>query len=274
MKTINPQDLESLLAATHPALRAAGEEQGIWSQLTCTCGRRGCEIEDPGRHSVTLQLDALAAYWLPEHAAAPTAESLSGALARLGDVLGFWDDGDEPPEGTLPLLHAVRDRWLSRMGTPLGGPPSEAWMRDLLRVEARNGLLLDKLLALLVALPFSRIADAGAAHARLRRGRAAEEGVTACKRALLAWMDDHDTLPQRTLLQEHLLAIIYEAQWSAGEAQDVVQMAEDAAHAVMAFGIADEIWVKAAYGAMEQAVPLSTIRVALVLDDPLTTVPR
>lgn len=275
MKTIRPDDLEALLAATHPALRAAGDEQGIWSRLTCTCGRPECEIDDPARHSVTLQLDALAACWVPGNAAPATADRLSATLGRLADVLGFRGGADEPAGGPLPLLHAVRDHWLARMGTPLGGPPGEAWMRDLHRVEARNGLLLDKLLAALVAAPFARIADAGAAHARLRRGRATPEGVTACKRALLSWMDDHDALPQRTLLQEHLLAVIHEAQWTAGEARDVARMGEDAAHAVLAFGIADEMWVRAAYGRMDQVVPLSSIRVALVLDDdPVPTAPR
>lgn len=273
MNTIRPEDLEALLAATHPVLRAAGAEQGIWSQLTCTCGRPECEIDDPERHSVTLQLDALAAYWKPDGATATVAADLADALRRLADVLGLWGDASAPG-GTLPLLHAVRDRWLARMGTPLGGPPGESWMRDLHRVEARNGLLLDQLLAALVAVPFTRIANAGAAHARQRLGRAAQEGVTACKRALMSWLDDHATLPQRTLLQEHLLAIIYEAQWTPGEAQDVVQMAEDAAHAVLAFGIADEMWVKAAYGRMEQVVPLSSIRVALVLQDDPVPVPR
>lgn len=274
MNPIRPADLEPLLLATHDALRAAGDEQGIWSRLTCTCLRPECEIHDPARHSVALQLDTLAAYWVPDPAAPATARA-ADAMARLGDVLGFWTDTPRPAPGPLPLLHAVRDQWLAGMGTPLGGPPGDTWMRDLLRVEARNGLLLEKLLARLVTIPFARIADAGAAHARLRRTRAAYEGVTACQRTLRAWLDDHETLPQRTLLQEHLLALADEARWTAGEAQDVVQMAEDAARAVLSFGIADDLWVGAAYGAMEEIAPLAALRVALVLeDDPVPTIPR
>lgn len=273
MNTIRPDDLESLLVATHQSLRTAGDEAGTWANLACSCGEPECAIHDPGRYSVTLQLDTMAAYGFVEHAAPATLQRAAEALGRLGDVLGFWTDGR--PTGPRALLHTVRDRWLAGMGTPLGGPPDDAWMRDLLQVEARNALLLDKLLERLVAVPFTRIADAGAAHARLRRGRATYEAVTACQRTLRAWLDDHDALPQRTLLQEHLLAIIAEAQWTAGEAQDVVQMAEDASHAVLAFGIADPMWIPAAFGGMERIIPLAGLRVALVLeDDPVPPIPH
>jgi hypothetical protein len=279
MKTIRPEDLETLLEETHAALRRAGEGQGVWSRLHCTCGQPGCEIDDPARHTLTLQLDALAAHWKAEDARPEEAARLAAALVRLGDLFGFWKDTAPPANGVAPLLHAVRDRWLAGMGTPLaeprGGPGEspqpggglEAWLRDLPRVEARNALLLDKLLERMAATPFARLADAGAAHARLLRGRRAAEGAAACRRTLLAWMDDHDALPQRTLLREHLLAVIREAPWTAGEAQDVARMAEDAAHAVLAFGIADDLWVGAAYGAMEQVAPFSALRVALVLED-------
>lgn len=267
MKAIRPEELEPLLAETHAALRLAGDEQGVWARLQCTCGRPGCEIHDPARHTVTLQLDALAAWWRPEEAAPERARSLAAALVRLADALGFRADADPLPEEPARLLHAVRDQWLAGMGTPLGGPPDEAWLRDLALVEARNALLLEQLLARLAATPFARLADAGARHARLMRGRAAAEGQAACRRTLRAWMDDRDALPERTLLREHLLAIIADAPWSAGEAQDVARMAEDASHAVLAFGIADDMWVGAAYGAMEDVAPLSALRLALVLDD-------
>ncbi|HWK88853.1 MAG TPA: hypothetical protein VNP72_02635, partial [Longimicrobium sp.] len=136
------------------------------------------------------------------------------------------------------------------------------------------GLLLEALLERLAATSFARIADAGVAHARLRRGRAAAEGLAACRRTLRAWLDDHDALPQRTLLREHLLALGREAPWSAIEAADVVRMAEDAASAVLAFGIAGDAWVRAAYGAMERIAPLSALRVALVLqDEPVPAAP-
>jgi hypothetical protein len=267
MKAIEPKELEALLAGTHAALRLAGEEQAVWGRLQCTCGEPGCEIHDPARHTVTLQLDALAAWWRPEAAAPERARALAAALVRLADALGFREDAVPLPEDPARLLHAVRDQWLAGMGTPLGGAPDEAWLRDLALVEARNALLLERLLARLAATPFARLADAGARHARLMRGRAAPEGNAACRRALRAWMDDHDALPARTLLREHLLAIIGEAPWSAGEAQDVARMAEDAAHAVLAFGIADDVWVVATYGAMEEVAPLSALRLALVLDD-------
>ena len=267
MKPIEPKELESLLAGTHAALRLAGEEQGVWSRLQCTCGAPDCEIHDPARHTVTLQLDALAAWWHAAEASPEAARALAAALVRLADALAFREDAVPLPEDPTRLLHAVRDRWLAGMGTPLGGPPDEAWLRDLALVEARNALLLDQLLARLAATPFARLADAGASHARLCRGRAAAEGNAACRRALRAWMDDHDALPARTLLREHLLAIIGEAPWSAGEAQDVARMAEDASHAILAFGIADQVWVTAAYGAMEQVAPLSALRLALVLED-------
>jgi hypothetical protein len=266
MKTIRPEELEALLEQTHAAFRLAGEAQGVWGRLVCTCGRPECEIHDPGRHTLTLQLDALAAYWNAEAAGPEEAARLAAALKRLGDLMG-WEDAAPPNSAPVALLHAVRDRWLAGMGTPLGGPPDDAWLADLHRVEARNALLLEKLLERLAAAPFARLADAGAEHARLLGGRAAAEGAAACRRTLLAWMDDHDLLPQRTLLREHLLAIVREAPWTAGEAQDVVRMAEDAAHAVLAFGIADDRWVSAAYGAMEQVAPFSALRVALVLED-------
>ena len=267
MKPIRPEELETLLEETHAVFRLAGEAQGVWGRLVCTCGRPGCELHAPGRHTLTLQLDALAAYWEAEAAWPEDAARLAAALTRLGDLLGFREDA-APPEGDpARLLHAVRDRWLAGMGTPLMGPPDEAWMADLHRVEARNGLLLEKLLERVAAAPFARLADAGAAHARLLGGRAAAEGAAACRRTLLAWMADHDLLPQRTLLREHLLAIIREAPWTAGEAQDVARMAEDASHAVLAFGIADDLWVTAAYGAMEQVAPFSALRLALVLED-------
>jgi hypothetical protein len=267
MKAIRPEELETLLEQTHAALRLAGEAQGVWSRLVCTCGRPECEIHDPARHTLTLQLDALAAHWREEEAAPEEAARLAQALTRLGDLLGFREDATPPGEGPVALLHGVRDRWLAGMGTPLGSPPDDGWLADLHRVEARNGLLLEKLLERTVAAPFARLADAGAAHARILRGRAGTEGSAACRRTLLAWMDDHDLLPQRTLLREHLLAIIREAPWTAGEAQDMARMAEDAAHAVLAFGIADDLWVTAAYGAMEQVAPFSALRVAVVLDD-------
>jgi hypothetical protein len=276
MKAIRPEDLETLLDETHAALRRAGQGQDVWSRLHCTCGQPGCEINDPARHTLTLQLDSLAAHWRAEEARPEEAARLAAALVRLGDVFGFWKDAAPPADGVERLLHAVRDRWLAGMGTPLAGPGGEppspgggldAWLRDLPAVEARNALLLDKLLERMAATPFARLADAGAAHARLLRGRAAAEGAAACRRTLLAWMDDHDALPQRTLLREHLLAAIREAPWTAGEAQDVARMAEDAAHAVLAFGIADDLWVAASYGAMEQVAPLSALRVALVLED-------
>jgi len=274
MTTMQPADLESLLHATQPAFHVAGEEQGIWSMLTCTCGRPDCEIGNPARFTVTLQLDSLAAHWRPERASQPVTNDMMAALQRLADVLNLPTEIDAKAGQPRALLHAVRDQWLASMGTPLGGP-DEQWMRDLQRVEARNSLLLDVLLAALVALPFSRIADAGAVHARLRRGRATREGATACQMALLKWIPDQTTLPQRTLLQEHLLALLAEAEWSAGEAQDVMRMAEDAAHAVLAYGIAGETWVRAAYGGMDRIVPLSSIRVALVLgDDPVPLLPR
>ncbi|HEU4456425.1 MAG TPA: hypothetical protein VFR81_25380 [Longimicrobium sp.] len=267
MKAIEPTELEALLAETHAALRLAGEEQGVWSRLQCACGEPGCEIHDPARHTVTLQLDALAAWWRPEAAAPERARALAAALVRLADALGLREDAVPLPQDPARLLHAVRDQWLAGMGTPLAGAPDEGWLRDLALVEARNALLLERLLARLAATPFARLADAGARHARLSRARAAPEGNAACRRALRAWMDDHDSLPARTLLREHLLAIIGEAPWSAGEAQDVARMAEDAAHAVLAFGIADDMWVAAAYGAMEEVAPLSALRLALVLDD-------
>ncbi|HEX2189484.1 MAG TPA: hypothetical protein VHG51_11330 [Longimicrobiaceae bacterium] len=267
MKTIRSEELETLLEQTHAAFRRAGEAQGVWDRLVCTCGRPECEILDPTRHTLTLQMDALAAYWKPGEAAAEEGGALGAALTRLGDLLGFWEDAAPPGGDPARLLHAVRDRWLAGMGTPLMGPPDEAWLSDLHRVEARNSLLLEKLLERLAAAPFARLADAGAAHARLLGGRAATEGAAACRRTLLAWMDDHDLLPQRTLLREHLLAIVREAPWTAGEAQDVVRMAEDAAHAVLAFGIADDRWVTTAYGAMEQVAPFSALRVALVLEE-------
>lgn len=267
MRTIRPEELEALLEQTHAAFRRAGEAQGVWGRLVCTCGRPECEILDPTRHTLTLQLDALAAYWNAEAAGPEEAARLAAALTRLGDLLGFWEDAAPPGDDPARLLHAVRDRWLAGMGTPLGGPPDDAWLSDLHRVEARNALLLEKLLERVAAAPFARLADAGASHARLLGGRAAVEGAAACRRTLLAWMDDHDLLPQRTLLREHLLAQVREAPWTAGEAQDVVRMAEDAAHAVLAFGIADDRWTSAAYGAMEQVAPFSALRVALVLED-------
>ncbi len=267
MKTIRPEELETLLEQTHAALRRAGEAQGVWGRLVCTCGRPECEIHDPTRHTLTLQLDALAAYWRPEGAAPEEDGALGAVLTRLGDLLGLWEDAASPAGDPARLLHAVRDRWLVGMGTPLGGPPDEAWLSELHRVEARNGLLLEKLLERLGAAPFARLADAGAAHARLLGGRAAAGGAAACRRTLLGWMADHDLHPPRTLLREHLLAIVREAPWTAGEAQDVVRMAEDAAHAVLAFGIADDRWVGAAYGAMERVAPFSALRVARVLED-------
>jgi hypothetical protein len=267
MKHVSPEALETLLADTHRALFTAGEPQGVWSRLHCTCGRRDCEIHDPARHTVTLQLDALAAYWRPEAARPAAAAPLADALVRLGDVLGLWEVAKERPGEPGALLHRVRDLWLAGMGTPLGGPPGEDWLRDLARVEARNTLLLEKLLERLVATGFARLADAGADHARRMRTRAGAEGAAACRRTLRAWLDDHDALPQRTLLREHLLALVSEAPWSAGEAQDVAAMAEDAAHAALAFGIADDHWVRAAYGAMEEVAPFSALRVALVLED-------
>lgn len=274
MKAIRPEDLETLLEGTHAALRHAGDGQGVWSRLHCTCGQPGCEIHDPARHTLTLQMDALAAYWRAEDARPEEATRLADALTRLGDLFGFLEDAAPPGGDPERLLHVVRDRWLAGMGTPLGGPPEEAWLQDLHRVEARNALLLEKLLERMAATPFARLADAGAAHARLLRERRAAEGAAACRRTLLAWMDDHDALPQRTLLREHLLAVIREAPWTAGEAQDVARMAEDAAHAVLAFGIADDLWVAAAYGAMEQVAPFSALRVALVLeDDPVSPPP-
>lgn len=285
MKTIRPEDLETLLAETHAVLRHAGEAQRVWDRLHCTCGQPGCEIDDPARHTLTLQLDALAAHWKEEDARPEEAAALAAALVRLGDLLGFWTDTAPPAGGAPPLLHAVRDRWLAGMGTPLAEPPGdagaappggalEAWLQDLPRVEARHALLLDKLLERMSATPFARLADAGAEHARLLRERRAAEGSAACRRTLLAWMDDHDALPERTLLREHLLAIIREAPWTAGEAQDVARMAEDAAHAILAFGIADDPWVAAAYGAMEQIAPFSALRVALVLDDDPVSPPQ
>lgn len=267
MKHVSLDALEALLAETHRALLSAGEPQGVWSRLRCTCDRPECEIHDPARHTVTLQLDALAAYWRPEAARPSDAEALAGALVRLSDVLGLRED--EPPRsgGTWALLHHARDLWLAGMGTPLGGPPGEEWLRDLARVEARNTLLLEKLLERLAATGFERLADAGAEHARRMRTRAGAEGAAACRRTLRAWLDDHDALPQRTLLREHLLALVREAPWDAGEAQDVARMAEDAAHAALAFGIADDVWVRAAYGGMEEVAPFSALRVALVLED-------
>ena len=280
MKTIQPAELEELLADTHSALRLVGDGAGVWAQLQCTCGRPDCDIHDPSRHSVTLQLDTLAAFWNAENAPADGVERLRGALIRLGDVLGLRDDGSVLPDDPHALLHHLRDRWLAGMGTPLGWPADgedgadEAWLVDLYRVEARNRLLLDKLLARIAAAPFARLADAGAAHARKRRGRAHLEGITACKRVLRTWMDDQDTLPERTLLREHLLAIINEAPWSAGEARDVAVMAEDAACAVLAFGIADDPWITAAYGAMENVAPFSALRVDLILNEGPTAPPQ
>jgi hypothetical protein len=277
MKTIKPAELEPLLADTHHALRRVGDAAGVWEELQCTCGRPGCEIHDPARHSVTLQLDTLAAFWDAESAPAEERERLSAALIRLGDALGLLYGAPAPPDDPQALLHHLRDRWLAGMGTPLGWPADgeggadEAWLVDLYRVEARNRLLLDRLLARMAATPFARLADAGAAHARERRGHAHLEGITACKRVLRTWMDDQDTLPERTLLREHLLRIINEAPWSAGEAQDVAVMAEDAACAVLAFGIADDTWTTAAYGAMQRVAPLSALRVDLVLGEGPTT---
>lgn len=266
MKPIRPADLEALLAATHADLFAAGASQDVWSRLQCTCGRAECEIHEPARHTVTLQLDALAAWWRPAGAAPAETRRLAAALTRLGDLLGFWEAGPPPPEPT-ELLHAVRDRWLAGMGTPLGGPPDDAWLAELALVEARNTLLLEKLLERLAATPLRRLADAGASHARARASRAGAEASAAVRRTLLAWMDDHELLPERTLVREHVLAAVREAAWSPVEARDVAEMAEDASHAVLAFGIADPLWVGAAYGAMEQVAPFAGLRLALVLED-------
>lgn len=273
MNTIQPSELETLLANTHGALRRVGDAAGVWALLQCTCGRRGCEIHDPARHSVTLQLDTLAAFWNPATAPPQEHQRLTAALMRLGDALGLWEENAFPPDEAHALLHELRDRWLAGMGTPLGwlegaaDEAGEAWLLDLYRVEARNRLLLDRLLARLAGTAFAALANAAAVHARHRRGFGYLEGITACKRVLRTWMDDQDTLPERTLLREHLLAIINEAPWTAGEAQDVALMAEDAAYAVLAFGIADDAWTTAAYGAMERVAPFSALRVDLILDD-------
>jgi hypothetical protein len=264
MNRIDPSALRTLLDTAHAGLHAAGQAQDVWQRLRCTCGRPECEIHDPARHTVTLQLDALAAYWRPGEADAPAHGELAAALAPLA---GFLDVRTDSEDDTEALLHRVRDAWLAGMGTPLGGPPGEEWLADLARVEARNAMLLDKLLERVAGAGFAVLADAGAAHMRQRRDRAAAEGLAACGRTLRAWIDDHDVLPQRTLLREHLLALLREAPWSAGEAQDVFQMAEDAATAVLPYGIADDLWVEAAYGAAEHVAPFSALRVAVVLED-------
>jgi hypothetical protein len=267
MNHTEPDLLLAVLEEAHASLHAAGASQGIWSRLHCTCGRPDCEVTDPARHTVTLQLDALAAYWRPEEADDASRRHLAAGLARLAGFL----EADTSVAGLDSMLHAVRDTWLAGMGTPLGGIPDERWFADLARVEARNGMLLGKLLARLAGTSFGALADAGAAHARQRRSRPAAEGLAACGRTLRAWIDDHDVLPQRTLLREHLLGLVREAPWSAGEAQDVAQMAEDAATALLAYGIAEDHWVRAAYGAAELVAPFSALRVALVLeDDPAT----
>ncbi|HET6229270.1 MAG TPA: hypothetical protein VFE05_04265 [Longimicrobiaceae bacterium] len=264
MNRIDPDELQALLETAHAGLHAAGQAQDVWQRLRCTCGRPDCEIHDPARHTVTLQLDALAAYWRPELADAPARGRLAAALAPLARLV---DADTDPEDDADALLHRVRDAWLAGMGTPLGGPPGEVWLEDLARVEARNGLLLEKLLERFAGAGFALLAHAGAAHARQRRDRAAAEGLAACGRTVRAWIDDHDSLPQRTLLREHLLALLREAPWTAGEAQDVFRMAEDAATAVLAYGIADDLWVAAAYGAAERVAPFSALRIAVVLED-------
>lgn len=266
MNRLPPEELETLLGDTHQALHAAGAAQGVWARLECTCGRPGCEIQDPARHTLTLQLDALAAYWRAEAASGEELARITAALSRLGDVLGLVTPSAHPADPGR-LLHAVRDHWLAGMGTPLGGPPGEAWLGQMVLVEARNELLLDRLLSRMVATPFAQLADAGAAHARAGTSRAAREGGAACRRALRTWIPDHEARPLRNLLHQHLLRVLAEAPWSAGEAREVVQMAEDAAHAVLAFGIVDDLWIAPAYGAMEQVAPFAALRVALVLED-------
>jgi hypothetical protein len=275
MTAIRPEDLESLLTETQSTLREIGAAAGLWAGLPCTCGRPDCEIEDPARHSVTLQLDVLGAGWSTAAARAGDGPRLAATLGRLCDLLGLPGDGPAPDADPYSMLHRLRERWLAGMGTPLGdGPPGEKWLTDLYRVEARNRLLLEKLLERLVATPFSRVANAGAAHARLRRLRTSREGVTGVVRTLRIWIDDDDTLPERKLLHEHLLALVAEAPWSPVERQDVAQMAEDAAHAVLAFGIAADTWVSAAYGAMELIAPHAALRMALLLEEDSLTAPR
>lgn len=263
MNTFTPDVLEHALAEAHAALRAAGEPAGVWGRLSCTCGRPECEIRDGRTHTVALQLDALAAYLDPD--AVP--DALSEPLDLLADCFALWEGGDRPPADVLARLHAVRDRWLARMGTPLGGVPGEAWMAQLAEVEARNRVLVHTFLGQLAATPFSVLADAAARHARVRQTRLGREGVEACLRTLRAWMDDQGRLPERVLLQEHALVIIRESGWDAGEAQDFAQMVEDAAHALLAYGIAHDDFVRASYGAMEEAIPFASLRMTMVLAD-------
>lgn len=266
MIRLRPGELETLLGDTHHALHAAGAAQGVWARLECTCGKPECRVDDSARHTLTLQLDALAAYWRAEEASGDDLARITAALSRLGDVLGLVSPSAHPAD-TGRLLHAVRDHWLAGMGTPLGGPPGESWLEELMLVEARNELLLDRLLSRMVTTPFVRLADTGAAHARAAPSRAARESRAACRRALRTWIPDHEAHPLRNLLHQHLLRVLAEAPWSAGEAREVVQMAEDAAHAVLAFGIVDDLWIAPAYGAMEQVAPFAALRVALVLED-------
>jgi len=265
MNHLSTDELETLLAETHVVLRDAGVATHVWTRLRCTCNRPECEIHDPERHTLTLQFHTLAAHWPEGGADAATEARLAGALGRLRDLLG--DPHASTRLSMAGLLHHVRDLWLAGMGTPLGGPPDDAWLEQLAAVEARNFLLLGELLKRLAGVPFLRLADAGAEHARRSLSRRAAEGTAACRRAVAAWIPDHDALPARTLLREHLLALINDAPWSAVETQDVVRMTEDAAHAVLAFGIADDMWVRESFGAMEIVAPFAALRTALILGE-------
>lgn len=129
----------------------------------------------------------------PEHG-----RELAIALGRLCDLLGLPGGAPAPDADPLTTLHALRDRRLAGIGTPLGGPHGEAWLTTLYRVEARNGLLLDQFLERIAGSAFAKLADAGAAHARLKRLRTSREGITAVGRALRIWIDDSDSLPERS----------------------------------------------------------------------------
>lgn len=263
----NTDALERALDTTQNELREVGERQQLWTRFPCTCARADCEMEHPHRHQITYQLDALAAHWNTDAASAADQDALRSAVVNLADRLALWGEAGAPEGDAYSLLHHVRDLWFARIGTPVGGVPDDAWMEQLYLVEARNRRLMEMLLAALARQRFDRLADAGARHARLRTTRLTREGVFGCRRTITAWMDDSDLLPERTTLRETLLMFVRSAEWTQGEAADVIQMAEDATNAVLAFGIAHEDWTQASYGAMEDVIPFVSLRTALVLED-------
>jgi hypothetical protein len=267
------------LTRLHATLHALGEMWGIHPHVVCECDDPECWMRDTVRFPVAVQLDALVAYGdaatingtgTDGHDAA---RQLRGELFAFARHFGLIDQDDaelllDSGRPTLDLLNHIRTTWRARIGAPVL-PPEASDMQTARTVAARNGMLVLIMAQRIAALPFAELEAAAHRGLEVRERVWGREATHSARQTITRWYEQSPRSAEITALNETMLLVVRDSPWDTATAQQVMKTVEACAHALLAFGIADEIFTRALYEPLESLAPLSELRTTLLLEEPV-----